>query len=476
MFQIINRSTMAHVLFLLFALIYMTCSQSDKNIISFNLFASENPMLSIDIIGAIHLTTIQLVVPIGTDLTAFVPDIIITGVSVSPSDGIMQDFTTHVIYTVTAADLCTKEYVVTILPEDVVPIPNEDSNLTTTICPTGTPSQITRYPTSNPSLTPTFIPSFTPTTNPSFAPTLSTSFPSFYPSLTPTFIPSFTSTLNPSFTPTLNPSFYPSFIPTSKPSFTPTLNPSFTSTFPTPFPMSIPTSSPTRTFIDPVVSEISASEIADVNRRGKQDDIVIVMAVVGALLLTATVVSGYVYIYSRKSENKSMQDEKAVAEGVDHGDHVFYADNPVPQNASTGTQMSDIHVNVMPMPPADDMEGKPRKKSLQVVEGRTATDTTNGTTNNRNDDQMHLDWETWSNEDVVQWISSMENGKYKQYVHGFREQNVRGIDFKNVDKQDLLQFGVTDFGDRVTIYEAIQNMISDEGKSKEAAVFTRGAI
>eukprot|EP01083_Nonionella_stella_P309444 1096030_1 len=353
---------MAHVLFLLFALIYMTCSQSDKNIISFNLFASENPMLSIDIIGAIHLTTIQLVVPIGTDLTAFVPDIIITGVSVSPSDGIMQDFTTHVIYTVTAADLCTKEYVVTILPDNVVPIPNEDSNLTTTICPTSNPSsnpsQITRYPTSNPSLTPTFIPSFTPTTNPSFAPTLSTSFPSFYPSLTPTFIPSFTSTLspsftpalnpsfyptfipsftstlNPSFTPTLNPSFYPSFIPTSKPSFTPTLNPSFTSTIPTPFPMSIPTSSPTRTFIDPVVSEISASEIADVNRRGKQDDIVIVMAVVGALLLTATVVSGYVYIYSRKSENKSMQDEKAVAEGVDHVDHVVHADNSVPQNAS----------------------------------------------------------------------------------------------------------------------------------------------
>jgi hypothetical protein len=42
------------------------------------------------------------------------PTIAISGASVSPASGAAQDFTAPVIYTVTAADLTTKAYTVTV--------------------------------------------------------------------------------------------------------------------------------------------------------------------------------------------------------------------------------------------------------------------------------------------------------------------------------------------------------------------------
>ena len=52
--------------------------------------------------------------PFGTDPTSLTPTIAITGASVSPASGAAQDFTAPVIYTVTAADLTTKAYTVTV--------------------------------------------------------------------------------------------------------------------------------------------------------------------------------------------------------------------------------------------------------------------------------------------------------------------------------------------------------------------------
>ena len=58
--------------------------------------------------------TVELTVPYGTDVTALEPTIIHTGVSVSPASGTVQDFTTPVLYTVTAADNSTQSYTVTV--------------------------------------------------------------------------------------------------------------------------------------------------------------------------------------------------------------------------------------------------------------------------------------------------------------------------------------------------------------------------
>src|SRR6185295_7950019 len=64
--------------------------------------------------GTINGTNISLTVPFGTNRTSLTPTIAITGASVSPASGAAQDFTAPVIYTVTAADLTTKAYTVTV--------------------------------------------------------------------------------------------------------------------------------------------------------------------------------------------------------------------------------------------------------------------------------------------------------------------------------------------------------------------------
>ena len=58
--------------------------------------------------------TIALTMPFGTNVTALVPTIAHSGVSVNPASGDPQDFTAPVVYTVTAADSSIKAYTVTI--------------------------------------------------------------------------------------------------------------------------------------------------------------------------------------------------------------------------------------------------------------------------------------------------------------------------------------------------------------------------
>ncbi len=64
--------------------------------------------------GVISGTDIAVSVPFGTDVTALTPDITISGASISPLTGVVQDFTNPVLYTVTAADASTKVYTVTV--------------------------------------------------------------------------------------------------------------------------------------------------------------------------------------------------------------------------------------------------------------------------------------------------------------------------------------------------------------------------
>jgi hypothetical protein len=78
----------------------------DKNILAFSI-------LGID--GIINGTNISLVVPNGTDLTALIPTISISGASVSPGSLVPNNFTAPATYTVTAADNTTKQYTVTVL-------------------------------------------------------------------------------------------------------------------------------------------------------------------------------------------------------------------------------------------------------------------------------------------------------------------------------------------------------------------------
>lgn len=58
--------------------------------------------------------TIVVSVPNGTNVTALVPSIVITGASVAPNSGTAQNFTNPLAYTVTAANGSVQTYVVTV--------------------------------------------------------------------------------------------------------------------------------------------------------------------------------------------------------------------------------------------------------------------------------------------------------------------------------------------------------------------------
>lgn len=65
-------------------------------------------------VGVINGTNIAVTVPEATDVTVLVPTITHTGASISPNSGVAQNFTSPKVYTVTAADGTTKNYVVTV--------------------------------------------------------------------------------------------------------------------------------------------------------------------------------------------------------------------------------------------------------------------------------------------------------------------------------------------------------------------------
>lgn len=68
--------------------------------------------------GIITDTDIELTVPFDVDVTTLVPTIVIsTSASIAPATGVAQDFTSPVVYTVTAQNGTTKEFTVTIVKE-----------------------------------------------------------------------------------------------------------------------------------------------------------------------------------------------------------------------------------------------------------------------------------------------------------------------------------------------------------------------
>ncbi len=69
--------------------------------------------------GTITADTVSVILPYETDVTALIPSITITGTSVAPADGAAQDFSSPVLYTVTAADTSSKNYTVTVIPNYV---------------------------------------------------------------------------------------------------------------------------------------------------------------------------------------------------------------------------------------------------------------------------------------------------------------------------------------------------------------------
>jgi hypothetical protein len=100
-------------------------ASSDKNIVSFSIDGQVGESIIDEEEFTIHVT-----MPYGSDLSALAPAITIDGASVDPASDVVQNFTSSpLIYTVTAADLSSREYSVTVVSESEIPICLETENL-----------------------------------------------------------------------------------------------------------------------------------------------------------------------------------------------------------------------------------------------------------------------------------------------------------------------------------------------------------
>ena len=72
-------------------------------------------------------------------------------------------------------------------------------------------------------------------------------------------------------------------------------------------------------------------------------------------------------------------------------------------------------------------------------------------------------YKEWTTEQVIIWIISLNNGKYKQYKNiltkELTKQNVTGSHLQYIEKNGLLSFGINDFMDRQILYKSIQKLI-----------------
>ncbi|MDG6243564.1 MAG: S8 family serine peptidase, partial [Methanolobus sp.] len=95
-------------------------SSSSKSITAFSF---TDPAVAGDIKEAAR--TVNVEVPYGTDVTSLTPTIVHTGASIIPENGVAQNFTNPVTYTVTAEDGTTQSYTVT-----VTSLPNPAKSIT----------------------------------------------------------------------------------------------------------------------------------------------------------------------------------------------------------------------------------------------------------------------------------------------------------------------------------------------------------
>ena len=96
-------------------------------VVVYPLASSDAEILSFVIPGSVSdaiispQETVTVTMPFGTDLTTLTPEISVSaGATINPESGVPQDFSSDVVYTVTAQDATTKDWTVTVLSEEAL--------------------------------------------------------------------------------------------------------------------------------------------------------------------------------------------------------------------------------------------------------------------------------------------------------------------------------------------------------------------
>ena len=122
----------------------VTVAQNPAKTISTFYFNGLNPSVSGLVDEGNH--TVTLGVQSGTDITALIPTITITGASIIPNSGVATDFTNPVTYTVTASDGTTQVYVVRVVSQVLATSMTISSDATSTWSSLGTVGFTGNYP------------------------------------------------------------------------------------------------------------------------------------------------------------------------------------------------------------------------------------------------------------------------------------------------------------------------------------------
>merc|ERR1712113_1352096 len=79
-------------------------------------------------------------------------------------------------------------------------------------------------------------------------------------------------------------------------------------------------------------------------------------------------------------------------------------------------------------------------------------------------------WREWDSDEVVDWICSIEDGKYMKYEEGlrsaFREEEVNGSHLTAIGKSELRDWGIKSFSDRLGMEKQIQQLVAQQSESQ----------
>ena len=74
-------------------------------------------------------------------------------------------------------------------------------------------------------------------------------------------------------------------------------------------------------------------------------------------------------------------------------------------------------------------------------------------------------YKTWDHSDILKWIFTLDNGKYKEkygdvLIKSLEKNKIKGIELELVETQDIDDWGVVQFGDKKSLQKYIREIVT----------------
>ena len=88
---------------------------------------------------------------------------------------------------------------------------------------------------------------------------------------------------------------------------------------------------------------------------------------------------------------------------------------------------------------------------------------------NNNIGVNHRNFIQWSSNDIVDWIMTLDNNRFKRYEKklkkNLKKQNFDGECLNNLQKSDIADWGIYDFRDKTALFNHIQYLINKNNEN-----------